>query len=81
MDAKRHAEIVGMMESITPGDWFWNDSANLERLLSYGPGELTAILAHDNDSYMGEMTSADMDFIARAPSIVRELLAELDNIT
>jgi hypothetical protein len=75
LSGDRRAEIETMLAAITSGDWFWNDSANLERLLTYGPGELTAILAHDNESYMGEMRTPDMDFIARAPAIVRELLA------
>ena len=81
MTPERRAEIEAMLNAITGHDWFWNDSANLERLMTYTEQGATAILAHDNESYVGAIQQADMDFIARAPDIVRGLLTDLDRLT
>jgi len=58
----------------TPGPWFWNDSANLDRLMaSAGDGGHEAILAHDNDSYVGPIAPGNARLISLAPDLVASL--------
>jgi hypothetical protein len=58
----------------TPGPWFWNDSANLDRLMgSAGDGGHEAILAHDNDSYVGPIAPGNARLIAHSPDLVASL--------
>jgi len=63
--------------TFTPGPWFWNDSANLDRLMASGEEGDEAILAHDNDSYVGPISPGNARLIAHAP----DLVASLEEVT